>query len=186
MLRAALFLVLAVLMGGAVAPVALAGQTADQAASIDDYKLGAGDKLKITVLNVTEITGEYSINPAGRVALPMIGNVAAAGATTDSLSESIRAKLAAGFVKEPQVTVEVINYRPFYILGEVARPGEFPYAAGLTVEQAVAAAGGYTYRAARHRAYLRRAGGKEQLVKFGDDPIYVMPGDTIRIGQRYL
>jgi polysaccharide export outer membrane protein len=153
---------------------------------MEAYTLGAGDKLKINVFNLGEISGEYTIGPAGSVAFPLIGDIKAAGLTTVALSDSIRTKLSEGYVKDPNVTIEVLAYRPYYILGEVNHPGEFPYVADITVEQAIAAAGGYTYRASKHSAFLRRSGGRVRAVKFGQDPIYVMPGDTIRIGERYF
>lgn len=157
-------------------------------AETETYRLGPGDRLRITVFNVDDLTGEYSISPAGNVAIPLAGDVPASGNTTEALSASIREKLTGAYVRDPKVTVEVIAYRPFYILGEVNQPGEFAYRPNITVEQAVAAAGGYTYRAARKKAYLRRTGGGESLVKFGKDApvVYVMPGDTIRIGERYF
>lgn len=150
------------------------------------YTLNAGDKLKITVFNVPEITGEYALSPTGEIGLPLLGRFKASGLTADRLTELITAQLASGYVNNPKVTVEVTNFRPFYILGEINHPGEFPFKPTMTIEQAIAAAGGYTYRAARHSAHLRRAGGPDQLIKFGEKPIYVMPGDTIRIGVRYF
>lgn len=181
----------AILMATAAADAALAapansvatGPTASEARA---YILSSGDKLKITVFNVASLSGEYPIGPGGEIALPLIGDVKAAGNTVDELSNTIRKNLGNGFVNDPKVTVEIVNYSPYYILGEVNKPGQFPYLSNLTVEQAVASAGGYTYRAARRKAYLRHAGGSEQLVKFRTDPVFVQPGDTIRIGERYL
>jgi polysaccharide export outer membrane protein len=152
----------------------------------DSYTLSPGDKLKITVFNVPDITGEYALSPTGEIGLPLLGAINAAGMSPDHLSEFITGKLAKGYVNNPKVTVEVTNFRPFYILGEINHPGEFPYKATMTIEQAIATAGGYTYRAARHSAYLRRTGEGERLIKFGDKPTYVMPGDTIRVGVRYF
>ncbi|QVM84569.1 MULTISPECIES: polysaccharide biosynthesis/export family protein [Novosphingobium] len=160
----------------------------DAAANGEVYRLGPGDKLRITVFNVEAITGEYTISSGGQVAVPLLGAVRAEGATTQQLADAIRTGLDGTYVKDPRITVEVLSYRPFYILGEVNQPGEFAYKPNLTLEQAVATAGGYTYRAARKKAYLRRAGEDEQVVRFGRESrvIYVHPGDTIRIGERYL
>ena len=150
------------------------------------YALSPGDKVKITVFNVPDMTGEFLIEPSGEIALPLLGSLQASGLTPVQLTESITEKLSKGYVNNPKVTVEVTNFRPFYVLGEVNHPGEFPYKATITIDQAIATAGGYTYRAAHHSAFLRRAGGSEQQIKFGDKPIYVLPGDTIRIGVRYF
>ncbi len=170
----------------AASPAARPGQ--DTTAQGEVYRLGPGDKLRITVFNVESITGEYTISSGGQVAVPLLGAVRADGATTQQLADAIRTGLDGTYVKDPRITVEVLSYRPFYILGEVNQPGEFAYKPNLTLEQAVATAGGYTYRAARKKAYLRRAGEDEQVIKFGRESrvIYVHPGDTIRIGERYL
>jgi polysaccharide export outer membrane protein len=183
-----LSLVFGLLMGSAsianaAAPVSNVAGATDNDAS---YKLAAGDKLRITVYNETTLTGEYSVSAAGNVAMPLVGDVPAKGTTTEALSQAIAGRLAEGYVKDPRVSVEILNYRPYYILGEVNRPGEFPYAVNLTIEQAVAAAGGYTYRASKHSVFLRHAGEVEQRLRFGAAPIYVKPGDTIRIGERYF
>ncbi len=151
------------------------------------YRLAPGDKLRITVYNETALTGEYSINTAGNVAMPLIGDVPAKGDGVEKLTAAITAKLAGGYVKDPRVSVEVLNYRPYYILGEINKPGEFPYSVNLTVEQAVAAAGGFTYRANRTTAFVRRAEqAAEGRVALRGAPVYVKPGDTIRIGERYF
>jgi len=151
------------------------------------YVLAAGDKLRITVYNEPGLTGEYTVSSAGNVALPLIGNVPAKQNSIDALSQAITAKLAGGYVKDPRVSVEVLNYRPYYILGEVNKPGEFPYSVNLTVEQAVAAAGGYTYRANTKSAIVRRAeDAAPHSVSINGRPVYVLPGDTIRIGERYF
>jgi polysaccharide biosynthesis/export protein len=151
------------------------------------YGLAAGDKLRITVYSEPALTGEYAINSTGNVAFPLIGDVSAANGSVEKLAAAISAKLAQGYVKDPRVNVEVLNYRPYYILGEVNKPGQFPYSVNLTVEQAVAAAGGYSYRANKRYAIVRRANdAEEHSVDLRGRPSYVMPGDTIRIGERYF
>lgn len=160
---------------------------ADSGMPTTSYKLAAGDKLRITVYSEPALTGEYAINSTGNVAFPLIGDVPASNGPVEQLAAAITAKLAQGYVKDPRVSVEVLNYRPYYILGEVNKPGEFPYSVNLTIEQAVAAAGGYSYRANKRYAIIRRANEPEEhSVDLRGRPSYVMPGDTIRIGERYF
>jgi polysaccharide export outer membrane protein len=116
--------------------------------SVVAYRLAPGDRLRITVFNEVSLSGEYSLTPAGNVAFPLIGLVHAEGKSIEDLQDAITAKLAAGYVNDPRVSAEVILFRPYYILGEVNHPGAFPFAVGLTLDQAVAAAGGFTYRRA--------------------------------------
>lgn len=167
---------------GAMPPAAATDETR---LAGEGYQLGPGDKLRITVFNEPSLTGEYGISPAGNVAFPLIGNVASSGKTLEALSEALRQKLS-NYVNDPKVSVEALTYRPYYVLGEVNKPGEYPYLVGLKIEQAIATAGGYTYRANRGTAFLRRGDGREQSVKTRKQPIRVLPGDTIRIGERYL
>jgi len=160
---------------------------ASSAGRSNTYLLAPGDKLRITVYNEEAMTGEYAISAAGNVAIPPIGDVPATGGGVETLAAAIADRLSRGYVKDPRVAVEVLNYRPYYILGEVTRPGEFPYSVNLTVEQAIAAAGGFTYRANKRFAFIRRAGEEtEHSVSMRGRPTYVLPGDTIRIGERYL
>ncbi len=168
---------------------ALSADTASRPINDDQtYHLGAGDKLRITVYNEPSLTGEYGISAAGNLSFPLIGNVPAKGTTIEDLQATLHNSLSQGeFVKNALVTVEVLNYRPYYILGEVNKPGEYPFSVGLRLEQAVAAAGGYTYRANRGTIFLRRADdAAERRVKLRQQTLHVMPGDTIRVGERYF
>lgn len=186
------------MMKSVLAPLALLGAAlsgcastppplADSGRPTTGYKLAPGDKLRITVYGEQALTGEYAINSTGNVAFPLIGDVSASNASVEALAAAITTKLAGGYVKDPRVSVEVLNYRPYYILGEVNKPGEFPYSVNLTIEQAVAAAGGYSYRANKRYAIVRRANEPEEhSVDLRGRPTYVMPGDTIRIGERYF
>ena len=154
---------------------------------LDSYKLGSGDRLRITVFGEPTLTGEYIVTDNGSIAFPLIGNVPAGQNSLGALQEQIRTRLAAGYVKDPRVSAEVLTYRPYYILGEVNRPGQYPFAVGLRIDQAVAAAGGFTYRANTRRLFLRRADDDmERTVDIrGQSPI-VLPGDTVRVGERYF
>jgi polysaccharide export outer membrane protein len=145
------------------------------------YRLGPGDKLRVTVFDEPNLTGEYEVGAGGAVALPLIANVAASGVTPEALATAIGAKLAeGGYVLQPRVAVEVLNYRPFYILGEVNKPGEYPYAGQLTVLQAIAKAGGFTARANKGSVVVRRLnwqGARE--VRVSETPLLLAPGDTV-------
>lgn len=151
------------------------------------YMLAAGDRVRITVFNEPTLTGEYNVTPQGSIAFPLIGAVPVDGKTTEQLGEDIRAKLAGGgYINDPRVSAEVLNYRPYYILGEVSRSGEYPFSNGLTVQQAVATAGGFTPRANRGKVFLRRRNGEERTVDLSGPAVQVLPGDTIRVGERYF
>jgi len=172
---------------GRVAPLASASAAQNGSAQAGGYHLGAGDKLRITVYNEPALTGEYSVTPAGAVAFPLIGTVNVADHTIEQVTADITHRLDGGYVQDPRVSVEVLNFRPFYILGEVNKPGEYPYSSGLTVDKAVALAGGFTYRANSRVGFLRRDNGPaEGSVALRGTPVAVQPGDTIRIGERYF
>jgi polysaccharide biosynthesis/export protein len=151
------------------------------------YRLDSGDKIRVTVYGEQSVNGEYAIGPEGDIAFPLIGSVVAKQQTVEELRQAIVAKLAAGYLVDPRVTIEVLSYRPYYILGEVSRPGQYAYATALSVDQAIATAGGYTYRASKSKVFIRRAGGAEVEVKLEKGrPMWINPGDTIRIGERYF
>lgn len=175
------------MLGGCAGAGAPPISTAEVASGLESYHLGAGDRVRVTVFNEPTLTGEYNITPGGALAFPLIGVVAAGGRTIDAVQQELTTKLAEGYVNDPRVSVEVLNYRPFYILGEVNRPGEYSYASGMTVEQAIARAGGFTYRANEKTVFLRRQTGKaESAVSLRSAQVAVLPGDTIRIGERYF
>lgn len=155
---------------------------------LDTYRLGAGDKLRVTVYNEPNLSGEYAVSSAGKIAFPLVGMVDAAGQTVEDLSHALTLRIADGYMTDPKVSVEVLNYRPYYILGEVQKPGQYPYVAGMSIEQAVAAAGGFSYRANAGRVNLRRMpGSAEKSVQINAGQIVVvMPGDTIRVLERYF
>lgn len=151
------------------------------------FTLNTGDKLRITVFNEPSLSGEFSVGGDGNVAFPLIGSVSVRDKTVSEAQELIRAKLADGYVTDPRVAIEVINYRPYYILGEIARPNEYPYSVGLTVDQAIAIAGGFTYRANRSKVFVRHADEQsERKVNIKKQNVKVLPGDTIRVGERYF
>lgn len=152
------------------------------------YRLAAGDQLRITVFGEESLSKEYIVTDAGDLGFPLLGDLAAAGKTGPELSADITQGLSTGYLNDPRVNVEVLNFRPFYVLGEVKKSGEYPYSSNLTVVQAIALASGYTYRAEQRRLYIRPAGSQqERTYELGQErPVYVQPGDTIRVGERYF
>ena len=148
------------------------------------YTLGTGDKLRINVFGQPELSGQFVIDGTGAISLPLIGQVAATGSSSQELEATIADKLADGFLLEPRVSVEVTNYRPFYILGEVGRPGEYPFNSGLTVLNAVAAAGGFTYRANKKVVYIKSVGADQEVKYELNTNTVVKPGDTLRVSER--
>lgn len=150
------------------------------------FRLSPGDKIKVATYGEASLTGEYELTPAGTIAFPLIGEVKAAGLQTHELSKAIEAELRDGYLLDPKVSVQVANFRPVYVLGEVNKPGEYPYTQGLTIRGAVAKADGFTYRANEKRVFLKRAGeAGEQAYPLTAD-FAVLPGDTIRFGERYF
>jgi protein involved in polysaccharide export with SLBB domain len=161
-------------------------QTPPSASSAESYILGPNDRIRLKVYGESDITGEYEINNTGQVSIPLAGHIKAAGGTTRQLEKAIASALAKGIVRDPRVNVEIAQYRPYYILGEVKKSGEYPYRHGLTVMDAVASAGGFTYRANENKVLLRRSGaGVEETLPL-DAPVPVFPGDNIRIPERYF
>jgi polysaccharide export outer membrane protein len=185
---------LQIFIGSACLAAALAGcgrvpppiDAAQIAPLTNDYPLAAGDRVRITVFNEPTLTGEYNVTPQGAIAFPLIGTVLVTGRTTEQLSNDIRGRLTPRYFNDPRVSTELLTYRPFYILGEVNKSGEYPFSNGLTVQQAVATAGGFTARANRSKVFLRRRDTEERTVDLDGPAVQVLPGDTIRIGERYF
>jgi len=148
-----------------------------------EYRLGPADQVRITVFNEPELTGQYVVGAQGTIAYPLVGSVQAGGLTVAQFTTNLQTALGQ-YVRAPSVSVEVTNYRPFFILGEVQRPGTYPYSASLTVLNAVATAGGFTYRANRGRVFVRHAEESEERSYPLTVTTPVMPGDTVRIGER--
>jgi protein involved in polysaccharide export with SLBB domain len=176
--RLASVLVLLSLFFGAYGP-AFAGQD-----GIYTYRLGPGDRLKITVFGHEKESGVFEIDGAGNVAFPLLGRIAAVGLTMTVLQRRLAEALDRSYIVNPRVTVEVLSYRPFYIYGEVGKSGSYPYVAGLTVRRAVAIAGGFSRRA-RHtpvKVVREAKSGVREMTARLDDP--VLPGDVIEIARR--
>lgn len=167
-------------------PMTAAPAPLGAAAIPKDYRLGPNDRVTISVYGEDDLSREYIVAPAGTISLPLIGDITANGRTADDLRAEITRRLADGFINNPTVTVQISAFRNFYILGEVNKPGEYPFETGLTVTQAVAEAAGYTYRAARRTVYIRHEGQTVETKVPVTPGMSVEPGDTIRFGERYF
>jgi polysaccharide biosynthesis/export protein len=150
------------------------------------YHLDAGDKLRVVVYGQEGLTNTYAIDAAGSITMPLIGAVPARGRTPSGLAAEITAKLRNGYIRDPSVAVEIESYRPFFILGEVQAPGQYPYVPNMTVESAVAIAGGFTPRAKRNMVTITHtdAGGSGRfVVPMGTS---LSPGDTVFVSERWF
>jgi len=150
------------------------------------YTLDAGDRLRIVVFGQDGLTNSYAVDASGHIAMPLIGTVMAKGDTTDQLAAKIAAKLRDGYIREPHVAVEIEAYRPFFILGEVTQPGQYPYVANMTAETAVAIAGGFTPRAARRSVIVNRSYNGQQMRMAVPLTYPLRPGDTVSVQERWF
>jgi polysaccharide export outer membrane protein len=155
-------------------------------AAAQSYKLSAGDKVHVAVFNEDNLSGDFVVAPDGKVAMPLAGGIQAAGLTLPEFQEAITTRLKDGIVQQPNVTVTASELRPYYILGEVNKPGKYSYTPDLTVLNAVATAEGFTYRADMGAVYVRHASDPSEREEHLTATTAVLPGDTIRITQRYF
>jgi polysaccharide biosynthesis/export protein len=171
----------------APAPVVYAAAPVPMPVAYDSaYRLDAGDKLRIVVYGQEGLTNTYAIDAGGSITMPLIGSVAARGRTPAALAAEISAKLRNGYIREPSVAVEIESYRPFFILGEVQAPGQYPYVPNMSVESAVAIAGGFSPRARRDSVIVTHtdASGLMRVVVPLGTPL--SPGDTVQVGERWF
>ena len=186
--------VLRVIGFSAVIPaVALAGCSSVDAppeppglAESGDYKLGPGDAVRVVVFGEEQLSGEFRVDGSGSLAMPLIGQVKASGRTTREVEKELASRLERGYIKNARVSAEVINFRPFFILGEVRNPGQYPYVNGMTALSAVAAAGGYTYRAQEQYVLVTRGRDPDKKIYRAPITTPVLPDDVIRIPERYF
>jgi polysaccharide export outer membrane protein len=182
----------ALMYGGATAPSHMVTRVQQAVPAVevafDDgaYTLDAGDKLRIVVFGQDTLSNTYTVDAAGMVTMPLIGGVNARGITTAQLSSAIAGRLRANFIRDPSVAVEVETYRPFFVLGEVTFPGQYPFVPNMTVEKAIAIAGGFTPRATKDRFTVTRK--QEGIPLRVVLPLQgrVRPGDTITVGERWF
>lgn len=164
----------------------VSGLSPARAQGTNIYRLGPGDEIRITVFGHPDLSGEYEVDGMGRLALPLIQEVIADGLTLRKLEQVITDKLKPDFLINPKVSVDVLNYRPFYIIGEVKKPGSYAYVNGMTIVNAIAIAGGYTYRAKENDVLIIRASDVTREKKSADHNVVVLPGDVIEVPERFF
>lgn len=167
---------------GVAAPVYAAAYPGAEA----PYLLDAGDRLRITVFGQDGLTNSYAVDAAGNITMPLVGSLPARGQTTRQLSAAIAERLKQGYIREPKVAIEVESYRPFFILGEVTTPGQYAYVPNMTVEHAIAIAGGFAPRADKSKVTLTRTIGGQTTRSTVGLTFPLRPGDTLRIGERWF
>ena len=151
----------------------------------DSNKLGPNDRLRVTVFGQPTLTGEYTLDGNGILAFPLIGNVPANGVTTNQLQQAIAAKLEPDYLVNPNVSAEIVNRRPFYVIGEVQKPGNYPYVSDITAVNAIAMAGGFTRRARKNDFYIRRLDKDGKMVRIEANAGTVLQaGDTLEVRER--
>ena len=160
--------------------------SATAAEDISGYKLGSGDKIRVTVFGHEDLSGEFEVDGSGNVSLPLIRNIKAEGLTPGQLEQVVAERLSPDYLVNPRVSVEVLNYRPFYIYGEVTKPGSYPFVNGMTVVNAVAMAGGFTYRARTSKVRIIRGNDPSRTPQDADKDTPVLPGDVIEVPERYF
>lgn len=150
------------------------------------YKLGSGDRIRLTVFREPTLSGEFQISAQGKLPLSVAGEIDVGGLTTEQVARAAEAKLGGGFIRDPRVSVEVLAYRPYFILGEVGQAGQYPYIPGLTVTSAVATARGYTPRSQRTVVFIRRESEAAEIAYRATPDLRIYPGDTIRVAERWF
>ena len=150
------------------------------------YKLGSGDEIKVTVYGEPELSGPFVVDGQGSISMSLIGQVEVVNLSLTEMSRVLETKLKDGWLKDPKVTAELVKGRPYYILGEVNRPGEYPFVSGLTMMNAIASAGDFTYRADRGRILVKSADSPNEREVVLTPTTTVRPGDTIRIRERFF
>ena len=155
-------------------------------AQVLEYTLGSGDQLRVTVFGHQDLSGEFFVDGSGTISLPLIGQIKAGGQTARQIERKIVDMLKPDYLKNPRVSVEVLNYRPFYIIGEVKNPGSYPFVSGMKVINAIALAGGYTYRARENELLVTRASGPDRKKRPATHDTVILPGDVIEVPERFF
>lgn len=157
----------------------------DMQASVP-YTLASGDRVRIIVFGQDALSNSYSVDGSGNVAMPLIGSVRAIGQSTQGLERAIEAKLRDGLLREPKVAVEVEAFRPFFIIGEITTAGQYPFVNGMTVQNAIAIAGGYTPRGWSKGADITRVIDGQSVTGTVPLTYQLRPGDTVTVRERFL
>ena len=157
------------------------------AETVAGYRLGPGERVRLTVFRHADLSGEFQLDGEGFLALPLVGEILGAGLTARELESAIESRLKeGGYLVNPQVSLEVLNYRPFYIIGEVNNPGSYQYVNGMTVINAVALAGGFTYRADQDDIIITRGGSEGRKIDDVKIDTPVLPGDIVEVTERFF
>lgn len=159
-------------------------QAAPTPAQLGAYRLGSGDALRMIIYGEDKLSGEFRVSDSGMIALPLIGDLKAAGQTVDELTQMVTAAYSANVLRNPRIAIEIMSYRPFFILGSVGKPGQYQFIPGMTVRQAIATANGYTPIAKQKVVMITHWGEAEEKSYRLDAATLVRPGDTIRIPER--
>ena len=163
-----------------------AEQQSMAAAAVAAPKLQPGDKIRINVFGENNLSGDYEIDQSGQISLPLAGTIEAVGLTQSELEQALAKKFRSEYLKNPKVTVTIATLRPFYMMGEVTKPGEYPYKSGLNVLTAMAIAGGPTYRASRSTVQIQRRGERSMRDYPLSASVPILPGDVIKVPERYF
>ncbi|MGD1876139.1 MAG: polysaccharide biosynthesis/export family protein [Kiloniellaceae bacterium] len=182
--------VLGLVVGAVLLLAGCAGQVSSlqplPASAEGPYRLGAGDRIRLQVFGQEELSQEYRVSDSGVITVPLIGAVEAEGETIAALEDAVAGRLKNGILVEPQVTAEIVAYRPFFILGETKAPGQYPYVPRMTVLTAVSMSGGFTFRADEDQVSITRLV-DGRMAQFRADPLdFVEPGDVINVYERYF
>jgi protein involved in polysaccharide export with SLBB domain len=164
-----------------------AGGASSEIRGANAYILGPGDKVRLTVYNEDTLSGEYEVDGSGNLSIQLVGPIPVKGHTVPEVIAMVVSVLkSGGYMLNPSVAMEVLNYRPFYVMGEVKEPGKYPYVSDMTVLNAVALAGGYTYRAKKDKVVVVRASDPEKKERSANPSEPVLPGDIIRVPERFF
>jgi polysaccharide export outer membrane protein len=158
-------------------------ETVVATAPVNDYRLGPGDKVRVTVYDETDLSGEFQVDDTGFVRLPLIGPVKALARTAHQLEGDVSTALLDGYLKNPRVNVEIITYRPFYIIGQVNRPGQYAYTSNMSALDAIGVAGGFTDHAVESTVHIRHQGEVKEYDLALDETVRIRPGDVVRVDQ---
>lgn len=174
------------LVAGSWPSISMGQDDATPEVAAEGYKLGPRDQIRVSVFNQADLTGDYVLDGDGRFSMPLIGTMNANGLTPQELAARIVDRLKPDYLVNPRVSVEVSNYRPYFLIGEVKTTGSFPYVEGITYLTAIAMAGGYSYRAKKDLVYVTRAGAEDSEELKLDVNEKVQPGDIIRVAERFF
>jgi len=183
---AALAVTMMLLSGCAGSSLSEAEKQSLAAAATAPAKLQPGDKIRITVYGEDKLSGDYQLDQSGQISLPLAGTITAQGLTQSEFEQALTKKFRSQYLKDPKVTVTIATLEPYYMMGEVQKPGQFPYQSGLNVLTALAIAGGPTYRANRNTVQIQRRGETTMHDYPISTTVPILPGDVIKVPERYF